>query len=839
MVVDYPVAYVKRPLPTDNQGNLTELDSRRAVEYHAGGDLYVRDRASPSATERNVTGSITGGKGDVKDVSVSYDGNTLLFAVRLPDIDGADPAGQPTWNIWAYDIANRRLSRVIASDITAEEGQDMGPHFLPDGRIVFTSTRQRQSKATLLDEGKPQFAALDEDRREPALNLHVMNADGSDIQQISFNQSHDLDPTVLSDGHIVFTRWDDMGGRNRMSLYTINPDGTHLQLLYGANSHNTGTAGTTIQFLKPRELPDGEILVLQKPFTATGGNLLTVDSSTYVENTQPTAANQGLTGPAQRAATDSDVHTDGTPSPGGLYSAAYPLRDGTDRLLVSWSSCRIMDGGRIVPCASQGSIDPQATQAPPLYGLWVYDRSAGTQLPVVKPQEGIMYTDVVVAKSRSLPSIVSDATLPASLVSEHVGILDIRSVYDVDGSATQNIAALADPAQTTADQRPARFLRIVKAVGIPDRDVRDFSNTAFGRSSQQLMREIIGYTRIEPDGSVKVEVPADVPLAISVVDKDGRRISQRHQNWIQVRAGETVSCVGCHDANSGVSHGRDDAFNSVYSGAATSGQPFPNTVAALWANMGETMAQTRTRISCYTDCAALKPTLDVVFQDDWTDPGVRAPDAAFSYDYSNLSTTAPGTVACETQWDSTCRVVINYPDHIAPLWTLTRQTLDGMGNVLTDHTCVACHSTTDSMNATRVPEGQLDLSATPSSDEPDHLTSYRELLFNDNKQILNGGALEDELVQATDANGNPVFETDSNGNIILDGSGNPIPVMVPINVPPTMSTAGAAASSGFFDLFASGGSHEGYLTPDELRLIAEWLDIGGQYYNNPFDAPTN
>ena len=94
-------------------------------------------------------------------------------------------------------------------------------------------------------------------------------------------------------------------------------------------------------------------MILRKPFTATGGNLLAVDSNTYVENTQPTAANQGLAGPAQRAATDSDVHTDGTPSPGGLYSAAYPLRDGTDRLLVSWTSCRIVDSGRIVPCATR------------------------------------------------------------------------------------------------------------------------------------------------------------------------------------------------------------------------------------------------------------------------------------------------------------------------------------------------------------------------------------------------------------------------------------------------------------------------------------------------------
>ena len=91
------------------------------------------------------------------------------------------------------------LRRVIASDIVAEEGHDIAPHYLPDGRIVFSSTRQRQSKAVLIDEGKPQFAAQDEDQNEHAFVLHVMNADGSGIRQISFNQSHDLDPDVLDD----------------------------------------------------------------------------------------------------------------------------------------------------------------------------------------------------------------------------------------------------------------------------------------------------------------------------------------------------------------------------------------------------------------------------------------------------------------------------------------------------------------------------------------------------------------------------------------------------------------------------------------------------------------
>ena len=45
----------------------------------------------------------------------------------------------------------------------------------------------------------------------------------------------------------------------------------------------------------------------------------------------------------------------------------------------------------------------------------------------------------------------------------------------------------------------------------------------------------------------------------------------------------------------------------------------------------------------------------------------------------------------------------------------------------------------------------------------------------------------------------------------------------------------------FFSRFVPGGTHAGYMTPGELRMISEWLDIGGQYFNNPFEpgVPVN
>ena len=65
------------------------------------------------------------------------------------------------------------------------------------------------------------------------------------------------------------------------------------------------------------------------------------------------------------------------------------------------------------------------------------------------------------------------------------------------------------------------------------------------------------------------------------------------------------------------------------------------------------------------------------------------------------------------------------------------------------------------------------------------------------------------------------------------------PILVPVPVAPSMSVAGANASAQFFARFDNDPTHMGLLTDAELRLISEWLDIGGQYFNNPFDVPIN
>ncbi|MGC3980285.1 MAG: hypothetical protein QM808_03410 [Steroidobacteraceae bacterium] len=892
---DYPIFYVKRTTPNIADAVDDNLDDvRRLRVFNTNADLYMRDRASPSAAEHNITERVhpANQRWDVKDVDVSADGSKVIFAMRGPLSDDQEDKDPPTWNIWEYVIASDTLHRVISSNVIAEEGQDVSPHYLPDGHILFASTRQYQSKAVLLDENKPQFEAQDENRDESAFVLHVMDATGGNIQQITYNQSHDLDPTVLSDGRVLFSRWDHApGGRNGVHFYTTNPNGTKTQLLYGSASHatipdtdvNGATTYPTVQFTKAREMRDGRILTLIRPFNNTeyGGDLYIIDTRSYVENNQTVATPSG---PAASKATPNNVRLLSVPSIGGRFVSAAPLWDSTDRILASWTQCRVVDpsSGAIVNCTSARLADPAFVAAPPIYGIWMFNPNDGTQQPVVAPVDGVMLSDVVVAQPHTAPTFLpytldADTTnVNATLKGEGVGVLDIRSVYDFDGAVGGGITSIAnvsDPTNAAYTNRAARFLRIEKAVSIPDDDFLDDLDLDFNLGDAApftgFLREIVGYVPVEPDGSVKVKLPGNVAVQISVTDVDGRRISAfpRHNAWISVRPGETMQCNGCHTnstnvpvGQSGRSHGRSGSFASVYAGAA--GSTFSNTNTNFTAISAQTMAQARAVWSCANEqCASITPSVNLQYSDVWpTMPGswnsartgctimtnaayssvnstCRNGDLAMKYvnvDTNNdgipdgLQTRAPTSSICLTTWSNICRITINYLEHLQPIWELSRPVVDSMNNPVLDpntglqvnHQCIGCHTRTAN-NVTQIPAGQLELTSEASEDNPDHIVSYRELLFGDNALELNGTVLQDHCIQ---------FVTD------------PVTMVQTCAKFETVSaslSARNARGSRFFTKFTSTGTHAGYLSSGELRLISEWVDIGAQYYNDPFKAPEN
>jgi hypothetical protein len=873
-ITNYPMVYVKQPVlandtnKQDAAATPADIDARDLITSITGSDLYVRDTASASGAETNVTASLTMGQGAVRDLDVSPDGTKVVFSLRLPlspRLKNDDPK-QPNWKIYQYDAKLKTVTQLTTDDVTS--GHDVGAHYLPDGRIIFSSTRQIATQEILLDEGRPQYQAVTTDQQSPIFLLHVMNADGSGMHQISFNTNHDFGPSVLANGQVVFSRWDTENG-DEISLYVTNPDGSGLQLLYGANSHATGAniAGTNknvIQFLNARQRGDGTLLAIARPFLGTqlGGDIVDINANGFVEINQPSSPTGTAKGPGQTSATALGITTDAnTPSAGGRFYSMYPLYDGTNRMLVSWAPCLVENtDGTTSVCSN--STTANAKLAPPQYTVWVYDFEAGTLSPLLSAELGVEIVEPIILQARTpTPTYIPDfqPTTPAeeNLVNNEVGILNISSVYDFDGvdTAKPSVSAQADPANASFYTRPARFVRIEKAVEIPPKTVRKINQSAFGPAGMG-MREILGYAPVQPDGSVQIQVPANVPFVIDVLDANARRITVRHTSWMQVMPGEIKSCNGCHTAGNltDPSHGRSGLTVPVNKGAPTTGEPFPNTNSALFANQGETMAQTLARISCEAGSALGKLAepntqpcsnilmTDVSYAPIWT-VGVTTPQADKFIDLpygtsvtnaTNLGipSTPPTNPNC-APWSAQCRITIHYANansnpaqlFIQNLWNFTARvaTVNGVAN--TSVTCTNCHNTVDLQNKIQVPAGQLDLTGGMSganvvTPDPTLVTSYQNVLSQHFELTLNMGVLQDLTVN------NP----------------GPPPTQAPVMLAAPMLAGDAAASTAFLRMFDGRFKdpvldHTGFMTIGELRLISEWLDIGGQFYNDPFVAP--
>lgn len=919
LAIDIPIAYVERSIPVDEDGNLASEEILDPAIFNGGASLFLRDRASQSANSINITDRAfgAGANYDVKDVEVSYNGLSLIFSMRAPQLENVEEEDQPKWNLWIYNIETNELAPFITNN--AEDGHDISPAFLPDGRVIFSSTRHTASRSLLIDELKPEgsvngagfVAAIDD---VEIFNLHIADPINdplfANIQQVTSSQGHDLQATVLQDGRIAFLRYDAINDTDNLSIYTINSDGSNMRILYGYHSQNTGDSSAQTTFVDFRELADGSLIaILQTRESALlGGDIIRINTPGFTDINQPTNSNSAASGAGQQSLTPQNINLDNPISVNGLYNSVYPFSDGSMKALVGRNLCSLRDPSdpqQALACTEQNLQNTDLEGAPPNYGVWTFNLENNTIVPIAIAPTGTMFTDSVILEPRLSPpvSVADSTTFSSALESEGLATLNIRSVYGIDGiDSTPPITDLADPAITIAADRPARFIRLIKPVSLPSEDVLEllvpnFDNAAFGISQARGMREIIGYAPIEPDGSVSIKAPSGIPFTFDVVDANGTRTAPLHRNTLQLKGGEFYQCTGCHTRDSNLPHGRIDAeAPSANIGGQQFGLPFPNSNPNLFINeIGETMADIYTRFNG----AARDLSTGLEFTDEWTDSALlpRDPDVSLLYrDVVNgLSTAPPVSSACESgsTLDPLCRIVINYPTHIQPLWETPR--IDGADN----NQCTLCHSLVDAGGVPQTPFGQLELTDAASIDEPFQVVSYRELVRQDTPKIIGAnGLLLTLFVQAQvggvlqiqlDAMGDPIL--DMNGGTIpvvrtfsvidddpsdiliqtftevpgmpgvyaadiyylvdgvtpiLDAGGNEIELLIPIPnefIPSGENAimASNAANSRFFDVMSNttGGTvdHTGFMNDTELRLLREWIDIGAQYYNNPFDVP--
>jgi hypothetical protein len=850
---DVAIVYAKRV-------NTLSMNPTDGAPFAAGGDLIIREKSSPSAPEHNITASYTRGNGDVSDPEVSYDGKKIVFAMNCPASNNATIGSAVCtgrWNIWEYTLPNggfaggtmRRLTSSAADD-------DVDPYYLPAGGFVFASNRQTKTRNTQAVGTQPYFA-LDEYERERVLNLHTMDNDGGNIAQISSNQSHDRNPVVRDNGNIMFSRWEHVGPRNRFAVFQVKPDGTDMFVFYGAQSGGNS-------FLHPREMdPNGPhkgqlaSSLMSLSGTQEGGALMMLDATNYSEQNTPATRAVPPTG-GQRQVTQQAINDGRGFSRYGRVTTPYPLWDGTNRVLASYRPCEVTrtvanNPPQVVSCATLTDAEVAALSennmmrgapvqvangtlqdnVPASYGIYMFDLQQNTQQIVAAPPAGFMYVDAVAIQARRVPQVAQNTLVDATLAAQNLALIEVRSVYDTDGldrmgnemlantpaekpascggvaivqttpstestetrPSVADLRRIKDPADPAYQCAPARFVRAVRAVAPP-------SNMMGGREAigetEFEQQKILGYAPVEPDGSFKLHVPADTPLALAIVDAKGRAI-QTHLNWIQVRPGERRTCDGCHSPRRGASLNSGPLVDPANRPAAWLPTMVPN--------QGETMASTRTRL----DPSLLQLRPDMVSTDVWANTaagGVARP--ALEMRYTGNANPADDLVTA-----APVNGIINYTQHIAPIWTRARSS----GGVTT--TCIGCHND----------PARLDLRSTTSG--TGRLTSYEELLLGDPLIDSTTGLPQIEVREGVPevVRGVPLVDTmvgDAVG--ITRGSrlgeilyGEPLKASVEARATHPNPPAGAP-------------DHAAMLNKAERRLVTEWMDLGGQYFNNPFDT---
>jgi hypothetical protein len=158
--------------------------------------------------------------GSIRDPQVHYDGKKIVFAYRK---GGAD-----YYHLYEINVDGSGLRQ-----LTSGEFDDYEPTYLPDGAIIFVSTRCR----CWVNCWKTQVGVL-----------YRCNGDGGSIRRISYSGEHDNTPWVLPDGRILYMRWEyvDRSQVEFHHLWTMNPDGTGQTIFYG-NMH----PGTVMLDAKP------------------------------------------------------------------------------------------------------------------------------------------------------------------------------------------------------------------------------------------------------------------------------------------------------------------------------------------------------------------------------------------------------------------------------------------------------------------------------------------------------------------------------------------------------------------------------------------------------------
>lgn len=465
--------------PGNKSGGLCQLDLDN--EKSATGDFAAVTTLIPTDTG-----------GIVRDPALSYDAQRLLFAWR-------QDARDPYYKIYERDLATGQNRLITGADTY---GASYDPCYLPDGNILFVSSRVVQS----VDCAGPDVS-----------NFFLCDADGGRVRRIGYDQVHTLWPTVLDDGRVVFMRWDynDRSQIYPQGLLQMNPDGTGQTEFYGNNTWEPTT------LFHPCGIPGTSqvMAVLGGHHNPQCGKLGIIDTA---------QARQGLDGVTELPSGQKPPYPreDAYAQTGDQYCYPFPL-DGQS-LLVSYD-----------PVAYHLRVRGQRFDNREQMRFHLYYMTFDGRREVLSADVRISSLEPIPVIARPVPAV-----RPSTVdFSQTTGVVHLQDIYQGPG-----LAGI-----------PRGTIKTLRVVELRYREMNIGANGSSGKGGGATVvtpiavgtgawdvKVILGDATVYEDGSAMFRVPARTPVYFQALD-DKHRMIQTMRSWATLMPGEQASCVGCHE----------------------------------------------------------------------------------------------------------------------------------------------------------------------------------------------------------------------------------------------------------------------------------------------------
>ena len=473
-----------------------------------GGGLYVlEDFRSAMPRLRCLTEGFA--PGNVLRPDISYDGRKVLFAYCRyhPGLsewpDKLDKSKLPEDSF--YHLFEMNVDGTGLRQLTRGKYNDFDGRYLPDGTIVFCSTRRGQATqctpetaaATLRHDSLPECYVRcggGPERPCAVYTLHVMDADGGNLRPTSAFEMFEWTPSIDNDGRILYSRWDyvDRYGQNAMGLWATYPDGTNAHAVFGNMTRNPECV------FEARSIPGSPRLI----FTASGHHSITAGSLVLLDPRRGSDTSDALT-----RLTPEVPFPESEGKPQTYYANPYPLSE--EHFLVAWSDR---------PLKFQGQQNDMAA-----LGVYLYDAFGNLNLLYRDPDIGSQYPLPI--RPRPRPWRISDHVQRDAPAEAQMLVVDTY----------QGLPTIA--------RGTIKRLRIV---GMPVKTHPTMNSPEIGLTTHDSGRFVLGTAPVEADGSAFFRVPAGVTFFVQALDEAGMAV-QTMRSGTYLQPGQTSTCIGCHE----------------------------------------------------------------------------------------------------------------------------------------------------------------------------------------------------------------------------------------------------------------------------------------------------